>query len=188
VGIVMVTGGARSGKSTYGEQLAKVRGRNIAYIATAIVTDKDMEDRVKKHRKSRPQEWLTIERYKGFDNIDKDIVMSTDLFLLDCITTMVTNLMFDKDIDYDSCSNEDIQMVEDYVFGEVKKLLDFMESNGKEIILVTNEVGMGLVPAYRLGSIFRDIAGRINQYVASRADEVYFMVSSIPMKIKGADK
>jgi adenosylcobinamide kinase/adenosylcobinamide-phosphate guanylyltransferase len=184
----MVTGGARSGKSTYGEQLAKERGNNIAYIATAVVTDKDMEDRVRKHRESRPKESLTIEKYKGFNSIDKDIVMSTDLFLLDCITTMVTNLMFDRDIDYDTCSNEDIQIVEDYVFDEVKKLLDFMKNNGKDIILVTNEVGMGLVPAYRLGSIFRDIGGRVNQYLAKRADEVYFMVSSIPMKIKGADK
>lgn len=184
----MVTGGARSGKSSYGEQLAKERGRRIAYIATAVVTDKDMEERVRKHKESRPKEWVTIERYKGFDGVDKDIVEDTDLFFLDCITTMVTNLMFDKDIDYDTCNNEDIQMVEDYVFSEVKKLLDFMSDNNKDIILITNEVGMGLVPAYRLGNIFRDIAGRVNQYLAKRANEVIFMVSSIPMKIKGDDR
>ncbi|MCT4542250.1 MAG: bifunctional adenosylcobinamide kinase/adenosylcobinamide-phosphate guanylyltransferase [Vallitalea sp.] len=187
MGITMVTGGARSGKSTYAERLAKQRGKNIAYIATAIVTDKDMEDRIKKHKLSRPNEWLTIEEYKSFDKIDKELIDKIDLFLLDCVTTMVTNLMFDKKIDYDTCSNKDIDIAEEYIFCEIKKLIDLMEENNKQIIVVTNEVGMGLVPAYRLGSIFRDIAGRVNQYIASRADEVYFMVSSIPMKIKGED-
>lgn len=185
--ITLVTGGARSGKSTYGEKLAKERGNNISYIATAIVTDKDMEDRIKKHRQSRPSEWKTIEAYKNFHNINEAIFAKTDLFMLDCITTMVTNLMFDKEIDYDTCSNEEIQKVEDYVFDVIKSLVNIMRNNNKNIILVTNEVGMGLVPAYRLGSIFRDIAGRVNQYLAGVADEVYFMVSSIPMKIKGDD-
>lgn len=183
--ITLVTGGARSGKSTYAEKLAKERGEDISYIATAIITDKDMEDRIKKHRQSRPSEWNTVEIYKDFHTIDNNIFSRTDLFMLDCITTMVTNLMFDKEIDYDTCSNEDIQMVEDYIFSEIKSLVNIMNNNHKNIILVTNEVGMGLVPAYRLGSIFRDIAGRVNQYLAEVSDEVYFMVSSIPMKIKG---
>lgn len=184
--IIMVTGGARSGKSTYAEGLAKERGNQVAYIATATITDADMEERVRRHRLARPKEWTTIESYKDFDQIEEHIMERTDLFLLDCVTTMVTNLMFDHDVDYDTCSNEEIQQVEDYIFEEIEKLLDIMEKVDRQVVLVTNEVGMGLVPAYRLGSIFRDIAGRVNQYIAMRADEVYFMVSSIPMKIKGA--
>lgn len=183
--ITMVTGGARSGKSTYAEQLAKERGKNIGYIATAVVTDEDMADRIKRHRLSRPKEWTTIEQYRHFDEVDETLFKGTDLFLLDCVTTMVTNLMFDEEMDYDTCSNEDIQKVEDYIFAEIEKLIERMEKDQKKLIVVTNEVGMGLVPAYRLGSIFRDIAGRVNQYLAMRADEVYFMISSIPMKIKG---
>ncbi len=183
--ITMVTGGARSGKSTYAEQLAKERGNNIGYIATAVVTDEDMAERIKRHRMSRPKEWTTIERYSHFDEVDESLFKGTDLFLLDCVTTMVTNMMFDEDVDYDTCSNEDVQKVEDYIFIEIEKLIERMEKGQKKLIVVTNEVGMGLVPAYRLGSIFRDIAGRVNQYLAMRADEVYFMVSAIPMKIKG---
>ncbi|QUI25125.1 bifunctional adenosylcobinamide kinase/adenosylcobinamide-phosphate guanylyltransferase [Vallitalea pronyensis] len=184
--MTVVTGGARSGKSTYAEQLAKERGRHIGYIATAVVTDQDMEERINRHKMSRPKEWTTIEQYRDFDALDDGLLEGRDLFLLDCVTTMVTNLMFDEDMDYDTCSNEAIQKVEDYIFAEIEKLLQRMEEEQKQLIVVTNEVGMGLVPAYRLGSIFRDIAGRVNQYLATRADEVYFMISSIPMKIKGA--
>ncbi|TCT15520.1 adenosylcobinamide kinase /adenosylcobinamide-phosphate guanylyltransferase [Natranaerovirga pectinivora] len=183
--LIMITGGARSGKSTFAEEKVLEIGRQISYIATAKVTDKDMEDRIEKHKHSRPSEWHTFEMYNNFQEIKSHKAFEkTDTFLLDCITIMVTNIMFDETIDYDTCSSEAISEVEKKIFVEIDQLINTMKENQKQLVAVTNEVGFGIVPAYRLGSIFRDIAGRVNQYLAKQADEVYLVVSAIPMKIK----
>lgn len=183
--IILVTGGARSGKSTLAEKLTKEIGKNIVYIATSIITDDDMQDRVNKHKQSRPEEWTTIERFSNFNEmIGYNDFLNSDTVLLDCMTIMVTNLLFENEVDFDTCSMDIINEIEKNIFIEVKKLLNVMKENEKNIIIVTNELGMGLVPAYRLGSIFRDIAGRINQYIANEADDVYLTVSGIPVKIK----
>ena len=182
---ILVTGGARSGKSTFAENKAKEIGENIVYIATSIPFDEGTKDRIKKHRQSRPSDWETIEKYKEFKNIDKnENFMNSDLILLDCMTLMVSNLMFENNIDYDNCDYNEIDEIERNIFNEVEELISTMERHNKKLIIVTNEVGMGIVPSYKLGSIFRDIAGRINQYLAGIASEVYLTVSGIPMKIK----
>lgn len=183
--IILVTGGARSGKSTYAEELAKNRGEKITYIATAKAIDKDMEDRIKKHKNQRPKEWSTIEKYKDFQELELyNEFNNSDTILIDCITIMVTNLLFEDDIDFDNCDTDVIEEIEKKIFYEIDKLIDSINKNNKRAIIVTNEVGMGLVPSYRLGSIFRDIAGRVNQYLAKKSTEVYFTVSGIPIKIK----
>lgn len=180
---ILVTGGARSGKSTLGEEKTKELGSKIAYIATSIAFDEGMMDRIKKHRESRPKEWTTIERYRDFNKISRDSdFIDCDTFLLDCMTLMVSNLLLESSLDFDKCGVEEIDKLEEDIFKEVDALLEILED--KNLIIVTNEVGMGLVPSYRLGSIFRDIAGRVNQYLAKKADEVYFTVSGIPMRIK----
>ena len=183
--ITLVTGGARSGKSSFAEELIMDKGKKVCYIATAIVYDGDMKDRIKKHIDRRPKEWATIEQYKDFDLlINNGDFNSCDSVLLDCITIMITNIMFEEEIDFDNCSNEIIDSIENKVFKEMKKLLKVIKENEKNIIFVTNEVGMGLVPSYRLGSIFRDIAGRVNQFLAQESNNVYLTVSGIPVKIK----
>ncbi len=183
--LILITGGARSGKSSLAEKKAKELGENIVYIATAIAFDEGMKDRIKKHRLDRPENWATIERYKDFICIIEDEAFKKgDLILLDCMTLMVTNLMLESNLDFDHCPMEDVHKLENHIFKEVDALLKIISDNNKTAIIVTNEVGMGLVPSYRMGSIFRDIAGRVNQYIASKAKEVYLTVSGIEIKIK----
>lgn len=181
--LVFVTGGARSGKSSFAEKAVKEVGGRVAYIATAIAFDDGMKDRIRRHQEQRPSEWATIERYKDYEVMAKDpAFQEADVILFDCLTVMITNNMLDYDVDYDHCGMDTIAEVEDKIREQVKTLLEVCR--GKHLFMVSNEVGLGLVPSYKLGSYFRDISGRMNQYVACRADEVYFTVSGIPMKLK----
>lgn len=183
--LILITGGARSGKSSLAESKASELGEKIAYIATAIPFDDGMKDRIKKHRASRPSTWHTIERYRNFNALEKEKgFIECELILLDCMTLMVSNLLLERNIDFDACSMSEIDNIEESIFKEVKELLEIVNKYHKKLIIVTNEVGMGLVPSYKLGNIFRDIAGRVNQYLAKQADEVYLTVSGIPLKIK----
>ncbi|GAB6189796.1 bifunctional adenosylcobinamide kinase/adenosylcobinamide-phosphate guanylyltransferase [Marinitoga arctica] len=182
--IILITGGARSGKSTFAQNYAKKIGENILYIATAIPFDDGMKDRIKKHKNSRPKNWKTLEKYKGFDELEQfGYFPSIDTIIFECMTLMISNLLLEKNIDFDNYN--EIDKIENYILGEVKKLINIIKSHNKNIIIVTNEVGMGIVPAYQLGNIFRDIAGRINQYLAREANEVYITISGIPLKLKG---
>ncbi|MDI3508118.1 MAG: adenosylcobinamide kinase / adenosylcobinamide-phosphate guanylyltransferase [Clostridiales bacterium] len=180
--VTFITGGARSGKSAFAERLARQYGDDVAYIATSIATDAEMEERIRLHRLRRPAGWTTYESYKGIG----DIINGTDksVVLLDCITIMITNLMLEYDIDWDHCTVEQIDAVEHAIRAEIKIMLDAAKGGKADLIIVSNEVGMGLVPDYPLGRIFRDIAGRVNQLIAAQADEVYFIVSGIPLKLK----
>lgn len=181
----MVTGGARSGKSSFSQEKVVEIGKQIGYIATAIPIDADMVDRIAKHQSSRPASWPTFEKYNDFRSLILDErFVKCDTFLLDCMTILITNLMFKENIDYDTCTMEVVNLVEEQICSEIEHLLDFMHEQNKQLVVVTNEVGLGLVPAYRLGNLFRDIAGRMNQLVARRSDEVYLVVSGIPVKIK----
>lgn len=182
---VMILGGARSGKSTYAEALANSHTDQVLYIATAIPFDDGMRDRIKKHKKNRPQQWKTVEKYRGFEGIgESDEFIGADVILLDCITVMITNLMMDERCDYDQISHEELDCIESRIVDQIDVLLEVLEASGKKYILVSNEVGLGLVPPYRLGNYFRDIAGRINQRISGVVGDVYFVVSGIPMKIK----
>lgn len=183
--LTLITGGARSGKSTFAENAVKEAGKDkkIVYIATAIAFDDGMKDRIRRHREQRPAEWDTIERYKNYEKMKKDpSFQAADVILFDCLTVMVTNNMLECDVDYDNCTMEQVAEVEGKIKSEVEALLDVCRD--KELYVVTNEVGMGLVPSYKLGSYFRDIAGRMNQMTAERADAVFLTVSGIPVKIK----
>jgi len=183
--LILVTGGARSGKSTYAENLAKAIGDNVMYIATSIPFDEEMKERVKKHRERRPATWDTFEGYKELKRVFQEKQGSHQVILLDCITIMVTNLMFDfGGMDVEKLEDEAINEIEKRILKEITAFLDEGNLNTETLILVTNEVGFGIVPDNRLGRIFRDIAGRVNQYIASRATEVYLLVCGLPIKIK----
>ncbi len=182
--LIMVTGGARSGKSSFAEETAKKFGENVLYVATSIPLDDEMKLRIKKHRLQRPEWWETIEAYRGMDICLNDRLEGKSAVLLDCITIMVTNLMFEKYLDWDNIKNEQIQEVEDFINTEIQKLIKISQSSSIPFIAVTNELGMGVVPENRLARIFRDIAGRANQMLAKVAEEVYLCVSGIPVRIK----
>ncbi len=181
--IMLITGGARSGKSQYAEQHAKKLGGNILYIATAMAYDDEMKMRIRKHQNSRPQKWETYEGYKGLGNVIREKGKFFNGILLDCVTIMTSNLMLEF------CHNHpleeiDFEAVENKILTEMHQLINGIQDVEATVILVTNELGSSIVPESKLGRVFRDIAGRVNQYLASCADEVYLTVCGMPMKIK----
>jgi len=183
--IIFITGGARSGKSTYAEKLASETKGQVLYIATSIPFDDEMKDRVKKHKERRPATWCTFEGYKNLKQVFYNNDMQFDTILLDCITIMVTNLMFETAGDnFDDLSDESIATMEKEILQEVSDFLFEAEKSRKTVIIVTNEIGCGIVPEYKMARVFRDIAGRVNQYIASRSQEVHLVVCGIPIKIK----
>ncbi len=182
--IILVTGGARSGKSTYAEKLAKEFGKDVLYVATSIPFDDEMKLRIKKHREQRPANWGTVEAYKDMDILLEDKCPSKNAVLLDCITVMITNIMFEVCPDFDKMVHEDMIAVEEAVNVQIERLLSVAKRSGIPFILVTNEIGMGIVPDNKSARLFRDIQGRVNQKLASAAKDVYLCVSGIPVKIK----
>lgn len=183
--IVLVTGGARSGKSSFAEEFVKNSGSNILYIATAVPFDDEMKDRIRIHQQSRINTWTT---YEGFENLDKIIESrgeNYDGILLDCITVMMTNIIFNyPGFDEENLDSLTLYKIEGYIVNEINRMVSCAKSKDLTMIMVTNEVGSGLVPESKLGRVFRDMAGRINQIIAKQAEEVYLLVSGIPMKIK----
>lgn len=183
--LTLVTGGARSGKSTFAEKLTADIGQKVLYIATAIAFDDEMKDRIKKHKESRPKEWDTFEGYKGLGQVIAEKGSSNDVILLDCVTVMITNLLFDyPGMDFDKPSFEMLKEAEAFVSAEFDSLLAAALEGQANVVLVTNELGSGVVPENEISRAFRDIAGRINQRIAAKCNEVYLTVCGIPMKIK----
>ncbi len=182
--LVYVTGGARSGKSTFAENLVMEQGHKILYIATALPIDGEMNDRIRIHRLRRPSFWKTLEAYKGIKAKLEGEGIKYHGILLDCITIMITNLMLDGGLKGDKPDSKQVNKVEQNILKEVMETLKAIRTWADTGIVVSNEVGMGLVPDSSLGRIFRDIAGRVNQAVAGEADEAYLTVSGIPVRIK----
>ena len=182
--ITLVTGGARSGKSSYAEKLAKESTQPVAYIATAIPFDSGMKERIKKHQDSRPKEWTTVEGYKELHRVIEGLGLNHGTILLDCVTIMITNLMLEAENDWDTIPYEKIDRIEEEIKTEFYQLLDAVKERNLRFIIVTNELGMGIVPENRLSRIFRDIAGRVNQLFAKEAHEVVLTISGIPVRIK----
>lgn len=180
--LVLVLGGARSGKSTFAEKLAqKIGDKDVIYVATAGCHDEEMAKRIEIHQKSRPQEWLTIEETKKVANVILQQGNNSKVILLDCLTLLTTNLLLDEGIEPD-LSKEEI------IANEVKAIALNSKQVSADVIVVSNEVGLGLVPTYPLGREYRDVAGRANQLIASFADEVYFAIAGIPVEIKALAK
>ncbi len=180
--IIFVTGGTRSGKSRFAERLARKVGGDIGYVATAIAFDDEMKDRIAKHRQNRPPGWRTWETYKDVYKIYDQFEGQRGI-LIDCITIMVSNLLLDMEATDDGTMAW-VDRAEACITDQVQALIKAAGTADVTTIMVSNEVGLGLVPDNRLGRVFRDIAGRVNQLIAAAADDVYFVVSGIPMKIK----
>ena len=195
MGLIFVTGGAKSGKSKFAEEmllkLNNGKQKNV-YLATSLVFDEEMKKKVHLHKKRRKDEWLTVEAYKNFENELSNFFENNDKIknnmLVDCLTNMITNIIFEnQNIDWDNFEKkmyiQTLEKLNKNVENSVNKLLN-VTNEFENVIIVSNELGMGLVPSYPLGRYFREIAGKMNQIVAEKADEVYFVVSGISMKIK----
>ena len=195
MGLIFVTGGAKSGKSKFAEEmllkLNNGKQKNI-YLATSLIFDEEMKEKIRLHKKRRKNDWFTVETYKNFENELNNFFENNDKtknnMLVDCLTNMITNIIFEnKNIDWDNFEKklyiQTLEKLNKNVENSVNKLLN-VTNDFENVIIVSNELGMGLVPSYPLGRYFREIAGKMNQIVAEKADEVYFVVSGIPMKIK----
>lgn len=176
--IILVTGGARSGKSSFAEKLAlKLGGGKEAYIATAQIFDSEMAHRVKIHKERRGKDWLTFE--SPF-NADKSILFAAENFnviLFDCVTIYVSNFLCAADLD-------DEEFLYNNLRGLIQKLINAALKSDVTIIFVTNEVGGGIVPENKLARRFRDLAGLANQMLAAQADKVFLTVAGVAVDIK----
>lgn len=176
--IKLVLGGARSGKSEFAEDIYKDID-DVTYIATAKAIDKEFEERIAMHKARRNTKWTTIEAYKDFASIE----MKTNYFFLDDVTNMLTNILFDH-VGEREIADEDVSLVEKLVINEVATLFTRIKEMDADIVIVSSELGAGLVPEAKLSRLFRDMHGKVNQYIAKNADEVYYVIASIGVKIK----
>ncbi len=182
---ILITGGARSGKSSFAEGLAKGSAGRVLYIATSIPFDEEMENRVKRHRDLRPAGWDTYEGYKCLGPVIEKKDSEYNTILLDCITVMVTNLLLDNPgLESGNADCEAFEEAERSIQQEIESLMRGIKKSKAATIMVTNEIGSGIVPENTLGRAFRDIAGRVNQYLAEHCDEVYVTICGIPLKLK----
>jgi|Deesub1362B_J571_1020462.scaffolds.fasta_scaffold00123_6 adenosylcobinamide kinase/adenosylcobinamide-phosphate guanylyltransferase len=177
--IILITGGARSGKSSFALRKADSVQGSKAFIATARPEDPEMIDRIKRHQKERGSHWKTYECPLNLRKTLREVLQLHDVIVVDCLTLWISNLLFDTK--EPERVKEEIDMVIKTLEEESKNSVKLT----KKIFFVTNEVGMGIVPENILARQFRDLAGWCNQAFSSIADEVYFVISSIPIKIKG---
>jgi adenosylcobinamide kinase/adenosylcobinamide-phosphate guanylyltransferase len=178
--LTLILGGARSGKSTYAEKLALQNGGKVAYVATAEGLDGEMKQRIASHRLNRPEEWETRE-YPT--NVGKELLSNppqSDIVLVDCLTLLVSNnLMQATGSKEEADESEATQLVRQ----EIYSLIEAIQKIQAEWIVVSNEVGLGLVPPYPLGRIYRDLLGWANQRLASQSETVIFMIAGLPMRL-----
>lgn len=184
--LILVSGGARSGKSIHAEKLAEELSKKVVYLATAVALDVEIKERIKDHQAARPQSWTTLEEGIEVAAVLDKVPKGTEVVLLDCLTFWITNLLMER-LGKEEPEAEEVKRLERELIEEAKILANKLKRKKQDfsIIVVTNELGMGLVPEYPLGRIFRDVVGKANQMVAQAADEVFFLVSGVPLKIKG---
>ncbi len=175
----LLLGGARSGKSTLAEAWAAAYAR-VLYVATAQAFDDEMAARIAQHRQQRPAHWHTLEAPLGVGDAVRQFAAHTpvDAVLVDCVTLLASNalLALPEDASHDDANQA--------VMAETEALLAALAALARPAIVVTNEVGMGLVPPYRLGRLYRDALGRANQRLAQAADGVYLLVAGLPWRLK----
>lgn len=178
--ITLITGGSRSGKSTYAEKLCidstKVSNKELLYIATCPKVDDEMDDRIERHKNQRANHnWQTIEEELDLEKIISE--NSNCCILVECLTLWISNLIWQAE-------KADEKLTEALIYDRVNKLIKICEEQEIEITFVTNETGMGIMPINDMARLFSDLSGRANQTLAQAANDVYFMVSSLPMKVK----
>jgi adenosylcobinamide kinase/adenosylcobinamide-phosphate guanylyltransferase len=184
--LILILGGARSGKSTFAQELAgNLGGEHVLYVATAEAGDEEMQQRIAAHRKARPSIWQTVEAPVDVGKAIHDALAigSVDAVLLDCLTLLVSNVILQGASEDDS-DNVDESAAWERVEAELDGVLDTFCVGDMPWIVVSNEVGWGLVPPYPLGRVYRDLLGRANQRMAAMADQVYLMIAGMPVDVK----
>ncbi|MBN1813580.1 MAG: bifunctional adenosylcobinamide kinase/adenosylcobinamide-phosphate guanylyltransferase [Anaerolineae bacterium] len=185
--LILLLGGARSGKSSFAEKLTAQFGERVLYVATAQARDEEMATRIDVHRQSRPSAWRTVEApTRAGEALRAALaVQPVDIVLLDCLTLLVSNVILDglwlSEEDFESVDEAAAQR---RVEAEIEGLLEAFRESDLVWIVVSNEVGWGLVPPYPLGRVYRDLLGWANQRLAAEADCVYLMVAGLPVDIK----
>ena len=172
--LTLILGGARSGKSAFAQELARERGGDaVIFVATAQARDDEMSERIEAHRARRPAVWQTIEAPREIAQALETARGKPRVVVIDCLTLLVSNVLLADE------SEAEVRLMD-----EVDALIAWQRSHAAEMIVVSNEVGMGLVPEYPLGRAYRDRLGVINQRVGRQADEVFLMVAGLPVEIK----
>lgn len=170
--VILVLGGARSGKSGFAMRLAEGSGvRNVAFIATGQGLDAEMRRRIVKHKAQRPGHWRTFEEPRKIAALVKKIAGKHDFIIIDCLTLFVSNHLLKRG-------------TETTILKELNAAIAAVRKTSATCVIVSNEVGLGIVPENKLARDFRDVAGRVNQAAAAAADEAFFTVSGIPWRIK----
>lgn len=197
--IIYITGGAKSGKSSFAEQsIQKAQLDSVAYIATMANNQEDpeLQRSIALHRSQRPEEWTTIEAYRDLDQVILEESESHQGILVDCVTLWISNNLFDYwqartkvlglDLEgyWKAWNQQEAEKTETFLMEKVDRLKHSLKASSAKIWLVSNEVGAGLVPDYLLGRLFRNYQGLVNQKLAASADQVYWLVSGIPVRIK----
>jgi adenosylcobinamide kinase/adenosylcobinamide-phosphate guanylyltransferase len=178
--MTLILGGARGGKSSYAQRLAQERGGQVAYLATAQGLDEEMTQRIAAHQAERPAAWRTLEIPYGTAEALRGKQLRVDVVILDCVTLLISNVLMQSAGDE---THPDQAAARRAVEAEITQLLEVIRSGHAEWIMVSNEVGMGLVPDNPLGRLYRDLLGWANQQLAAAAQEVYLMAAGIPVPI-----
>jgi adenosylcobinamide kinase/adenosylcobinamide-phosphate guanylyltransferase len=177
--IVLILGGVRSGKSHFAQDLAQSLGGNdVLFVATGEAGDDEMARRIRHHRETRPAEWETLEAPTSVGAIFGRISIKQHVVLIDCLTLLVSNVLFSCGEPYDH------SLIESRVAEEVTQLLAACKQLEGTVIIVSGEVGLGVVPESALGRFYRDLLGRANQQVAREADKTFFMVAGLALELK----
>jgi adenosylcobinamide kinase / adenosylcobinamide-phosphate guanylyltransferase len=190
--LIVILGGARSGKSAFAERLAASSGRSVAFIATATAGDDEMRERIARHRASRPKGWHTLEEPLDLVRAVRQAAALADVLLLDCMTLWLGNVLLQTSGQQEKDDESEVEfhttgkLFDERASKEIEALLAVARSLGpnKTLIVVTNEVGFGIVPAYPLGRLYRDTLGYVNQRLAQVAERVYLMVAGMAVDIK----
>jgi len=177
--MTFILGGARAGKSRFAQELAAKLKKGVLFVATCEPLDEEMNARIKAHQKSRPRDWKTLEVPTDVAKAMKGKIGTAEVVILDCLTLLISNLM--------GTDEADAETLEKKVNDEMEELVAFIRTTKAHFIIVSNEVGLGVVPPYHSGRVYRDVLGMANQMLAQNADEVYFMIAGIPIQIKARE-
>ncbi|MCU0476854.1 MAG: bifunctional adenosylcobinamide kinase/adenosylcobinamide-phosphate guanylyltransferase [Anaerolineae bacterium] len=178
--LILLLGGARSGKSHYAETWAKDHGQTVLFVATAQIYDEEMRERIEAHRATRPPEWHTLEAPLWVSRAVAEASLPTpDTVIVDCLTLLTSNALLALPED---CTQAEADAA---IMAQTEDVWRAVQASEATWLVVTNEVGMGVVPPYRLGRFYRDALGRANQWLAQRADRVLLLVAGLPWALKG---
>ncbi len=182
--LILVLGGARAGKSAFAQGLAQTMGRRVLCVVTAQPHDEEMRRRIRHHKQRRPAAWRVVEEPLVVAQALGPFLDEADVVLIDCLTVWVSNLLLAA-LPEGSIENfRQAEAAEKAVNRAVEDLLARYREGGASFVVVSNEVGMGLVPEYPLGRLYRDCLGRANQQVAAQADRVYYLVAGLALDWK----